>query len=396
MDAERFRVDAVTWLAAHAPAQRARLDAATTDAEHFEVGRAWQRELFDGGWAGVAWPREYGGRGGTPEEAAIFAREQARFAVSAGFVASTIGMVGPVLLRYGRAEQRARYLRPLLRADDTWCQLFSEPSAGSDLANLATRAVRDGAEFVVNGQKVWTSNAHRCDFAILLARTNPDVPKHRGITLLLLDLHTAGVDVRPLRQITGAAHFNEVFLTDVRVPAENVVGAVDDGWGPARAVLAHEASVIGGGNAAALGYSALASLARDSGRADDSVMRQRLARAFTREEMLRYMRLRLQASGPARAAVPARETPVIDGSVLKVLWSEAQRERSELGVALLGAAGSLVDEWPLQLLEQFSGTIGGGTNEVHRTMIGERVLGLPPEPRVDRDASYRELAGRCG
>ena len=168
-----------------------------------------------------------------------------------------------MLLRYGTDAQRARYLRPLLRADETWCQLFSEPAAGSDLANLATRADRDGDEFVVNGQKVWTSNAHLCDFAILLARTNLDAPKHRGITFFLLDLRTPGVDVRPLRQITGASHFNEVFLTDVRVPAENVVGEIDDGWAPARSVLAHEASVIGGGNAAAAGYAALAALARE-------------------------------------------------------------------------------------------------------------------------------------
>ena len=389
-----FRAEAVAWLEEHAPAARARLDAATTDGEQFEAGRAWQRELFDGGWAGVAWPIEYGGRGATPAQATIFAREQARFAVSAGFVASTVGMVGPVLLRHGSAVQRARYVRPLLRADETWCQLFSEPSAGSDLANLATRAVRDGDELVVNGQKVWTSNAHRCDFAILLARTNPDVPKHHGISFLLLDLHTPGVEIRALRQITGAAHFNEVFLTDVRVPLANVVGEIDGGWAPARAVLAHEAAVIGGGNAAAAGYSALVALARTRERTAEPVVRQRLARAYTSEQILQYLKQRAQQAG-------AGGRGAVDGSVLKVLWSEARRARAELGVALLGAAGSLLgaegalyDDWPIQLLEQFSSTIGGGTNEVHRTMIGERVLGLPPEPRVDRDVAYRELAAR--
>jgi alkylation response protein AidB-like acyl-CoA dehydrogenase len=377
-----FCADAVAWLEAHAPAMRARLDAARSERERFDAGRAWQRRLFDGGWAGIAWPAEYGGQGGSPEQAAIFAREQARFAVSSGFVASTIGMVGPVLLRYGSTEQRARYVRPLLRADETWCQLFSEPSAGSDLANLATRADREGDEFVVNGQKVWTSNAHLCDFAILLARTNADVPKHRGITFLLLDLRTPGVDVRPLRQITGAAHFNEVFLTDVRIPVENVVGETDNGWIPARSVLAHEASVIGGGNSAARGYAALVALAGHLERRNDPIVRQGLARAYIREEILRYLKLRLQSSA------------VIDGSILKVLWSETRRERAVAGVALLGAAGALLDEWQLELLEQFAGTIGGGTNEIHRTMIGERVLGLPPEPRVDRDVSYRDLAAQ--
>ena len=219
-----FRSEARAWLEEHAPPMRARREAAVGDSELFDAGRAWQRELFDGGWAGIAWPAEYGGRGATPAQASIFAAEQARFGVSAGFVASTVGMVGPVLLSAGTEAQRLRYLRPLLRADEVWCQLFSEPGAGSDLANLATRAERDGNEYVVNGQKVWTSNAHLSDFAVLLARTNPDAPKHRGITFLLVDLHTPGIEVRPLRQITGAAHFNEVFLTDVRVPVENVVG----------------------------------------------------------------------------------------------------------------------------------------------------------------------------
>ncbi len=330
---ERFRAVAAAWLAEHAPAGRARIDAATSEREHFDAGRAWQRELFDGGWAGITWPAEYGGRGGSPGQAAIFAEEQSRAVVGAGFVASTIGMVGPVLLRHGNDAQRERYLRPLLRADEAWCQLFSEPSAGSDLANLATRAERHGDEFVVNGQKVWTSNAHLCDFAILLVRTNPDAPKHRGITFLLLDLGTPGIEVRPLRQITGAAHFNEVFLTDVRVPLENVVGEIDGGWAPARAVLAHEASVIGGGSTAATGYSALVVLARGPAGRDEPAIRQRLALAFTREQILQYMKQRVQQS------VRDGGRPELDGSVMKVLWSEARAERAELGVALLGASG---------------------------------------------------------
>ncbi len=385
---DRFRAEARAWLEVHAPPLRARREAATNDREQFDAGRAWQRELFDGGWAGVAWPVEYGGRGATPAQASIFAEEQSALGVSAGFVGSTIGMVGPVLLSHGSVAQRSQFLRSLLRADETWCQLFSEPAAGSDLANLATRAERDGAEFVVNGQKVWTSNAQLCDYAILLARTNPDAPKHRGITFFLVDLRTPGIEVRPLRQITGAAHFNEVFLTDVRIPVDNVIGEIDNGWGPARAVLAHEASVIGSGNAAALGCADLVALARELGRGCEPIMRQRLARAYAMEQILQYMKSRMQSSARSGGR------PEIDGSVMKVLWSEARRQRAELGVALLGAGGALNDEWPIQLLEQFSGTIGGGTNEVHRTMIGERVLGLPPESRVDRDVSYRESAAR--
>ena len=387
-DDETFRAHARAWLADHAPATRARLDAAATDRERFEASRGWQRALFDGGWAGITWPVEYGGRGGTAREASIFAEEQAQFRVSSGFVASTVGMVGPTLLRFGTDEQRGRYLRPLLRADEAWCQLFSEPVAGSDLANLATRAERDGDDFVVNGQKVWTSNAHLCDFAILLARTNLDAPKHRGITFFVVDLRTPGIEVRPLRQITGAAHFNEVFLTDVRVPAANVVGDIDGGWAPARTVLAHESSVIGRGNAAAAGCAALIDLARATGLDADPLVRQQLARAYSRETIQGYLTDRLQES------VRAGGAPAIDGSVIKVLWAEARRERAEIGVALLGAGGALHADWPFALLEQFGGTIGGGTSEVHRNMIGERVLGLPAEPRVDRDATYREMVTR--
>jgi alkylation response protein AidB-like acyl-CoA dehydrogenase len=388
-EVETFRAAAREWLTRRAPPVRARLEGARTDRDRFEACRAWQQILSDGGWAALTWPREHGGRGAAPAYAAVFAEEQARFGVTTGFIGSTVGMVGPVLMTHGTDAQRARFLPPLLRADETWCQLFSEPSAGSDLANLGTRAVLDGDEFVVNGQKVWNSNAHLCDYAILLARTNVDLPKHRGITFFLLDMHTPGIDVRPLRQISGAAHFNEVFLTDVRIPRANVLGVVDGGWSPARTVLAHEASVIGGGSATA-NTAALIALTRMLGRDRDPVVRQALVRAYTAEHVLECIKTRAQAS------IRAGREPGIDGSALKVLWSEARRERADLGVMLLGAGGALRDEWPLHLLESFSGTIGGGTNEIHRTMLGERVLGLPPEPRVDRDVPYRELRARRG
>jgi alkylation response protein AidB-like acyl-CoA dehydrogenase len=383
-DDERFRARARAWLDEHAPPVRERLGAVRNDRERFDACRSWQRILADGGWAGLTWPREHGGAGLTPVQASIFGEEQARAGVTAGFIASTVGMVGPVLLRHASAGQRDRYLRPLLRGEETWCQLFSEPGAGSDLANLATRARRDGDEFVVDGEKVWTSNAHLCDFAILLARTDPDAPKHRGITFFLVDLHSPGIDVRPLRQITGAAHFNEVFLTGVRIPAANVVGTVDGGWGPARTVLAHEAAVIGGGTAHAASAS-LIELARTIGRHEEPLVRQALARAYTRETIQDYLKASVQA------AVRAGRRPTIDGSVLKVLWAESRRDRARLAVDLLGVAGTLDDTHSRLFLDTLGGCIGGGTNEVHRTMIGERVLALPPEARVDKDVPYREL-----
>jgi alkylation response protein AidB-like acyl-CoA dehydrogenase len=398
-----FRAEARAWLAAHAEPRRGegdwsnrpQHDSEEAEREYFERCRAWQRTLFDGGWAGISWPVEFGGRGGTPWQAVIFDQEQARFDVTSGFLGSTIGMVGPVLMASGTDEQRARFLGPLLRGDEAWCQLFSEPGAGSDLANLATRAERDGDEFVVNGQKVWTSNAHRCDWAILLARTNPDAPKHRGITFFLLDLRTPGVDIRPLRQITGTAHFNEVFLTDVRVPVTNVVGEVDRGWEPSRRVLGHEAAVIGGARTAD-SADALIDLARSLEESDAPLVRQRLARAYAQERVLDHLRNRVLES------VREGRPPALDGSVLKILWSEARAERGGVGVDLLGPAGALSGadaprggHWQVQLLNRFWGTIGGGTSEVHRTMIGERVLGLPPEPRVDRDVAWNADRSRA-
>ncbi|MEX2254491.1 MAG: acyl-CoA dehydrogenase family protein [Acidimicrobiia bacterium] len=399
-DLEAFRAGAVAWLSAHAEPRRGDGDwshgprDATWDAEceHFERCRAWQRTRFDGGWAGITWPREHGGRGGTPAQSVAFDQEQAAFDVSSGFVASTIALVGPTLLAHGTDEQRARYLRPLLRADEVWCQLFSEPGAGSDLAGVRTRADRDGDELVVTGQKVWTSGARHADLAILLVRTNPDATKHRGISYLLVDMATPGIDVRPLRQITGAAHFNEVFLTDVRVPVANVVGEIDGGWGPARTTLANESALIGGSTQADSGAAALFDLARTQDRLDDPRTRQELARVWEREQILEWMRDRLQGD------LLAGRAPSLDGSILKVPWSRDRSAKGELAVALLGAAGMLAASdaprdgfWQTVMLNRFWASIGGGTDEIHRTMIGERALGLPPEPRLDRDTPFRDL-----
>src|SRR6266487_4956525 len=246
-----FRAEARAWLEAHArlkePDGSDRLMMQRTDPSHVERCRAWQRTLYDGGWAGIAWPKEYGGRGASPIESLIFAQEQAHFDVSTGVFAVAIGMVGPTLIAHGSDEQKQRYLEPMLRGDEIWCQLFSEPGAGSDLAGLSTRAVKDGDEWVVNGQKVWTTGAQHSDVAILLARTDTEAPKHEGITYFLLDMRTPGIDVRPLRQINGVAHFNEVFLDDVRLPLDAVVGDVHKGWTVARTTLTSERALIGGG-----------------------------------------------------------------------------------------------------------------------------------------------------
>ncbi len=391
-DDHAFRAAARAFLAAHAPPRTGTGDWSTGPRDHapaaqrefFERGRAWQRTLFDGGWAGIAWPARWGGRGGTAADAATFAEELAAFDATSGFLGATIAMAGAALLVHGTDAQRARFLPRLLRADDAWCQLFSEPGAGSDLANVATRAVPtdDGAAFVVDGQKVWTSNADLCDWGMLLARSDPAVPKHRGLTFLLVDLRSPGVEIRPLRQISGQAHFSEVFLTGVRVSADQVVGTVGGGWAVARTVLGQEAGLAGSTFPAA-DVAALAALARAVGADREPVLRQRIAAAAIEERILGWL--------GERAADP---------SAVKVAWSEGKARKDLAAVVALGPAGALYGAdapaagyWQTQVLERWWGTVGGGTNEVHRTMIGERALGLPPEPRVDKDVPWRDQVG---
>jgi alkylation response protein AidB-like acyl-CoA dehydrogenase len=395
-----FRAEARAWLEVHAKPRAAensfsgRYASAdnSPEADHAHVRRCkeWQRTLFDGGWAGVNVPAEYGGRGGTAKQARIFAQEQARFDVETGVFAVGHGMVIPTLLAHGTDEQKRRYIPSLLRGDEVWCQLYSEPSAGSDLAGLRTRAVRDGETWVVNGQKVWNSGAHHSDMGILLARTDVDVPKHRGITYFLVEMHSPGIEVRPLRQINGVAHFNEVFLTDVHIPNGNVLGEVDAGWGVAQTTLANERTMIGGGTG--IGFGDFKRLARQYGRADDPVVRQDLADAFIRFEILKYLGAR------AQAAIRAGKMPGPESSVLKLAISEHVARNGDLGLALEGADGMLIDGdasqnglWQQLFLGQWGVRIGGGTEQVQRNVLGERVLGLPGEARPDKTLPFKDL-----
>ena len=393
-----FRAEARSWLEAHAKEKSGEMKLSLhhdpspeADAESVRRSKEWQRTLYDGGWAGITWPVEYGGRGGTPVQQMIFDQEQARFDVSAGAFAVGIGMVGPTLIAHGTEEQKKRFLEPLLRGDEVWCQLFSEPGAGSDLAGLSTRAVRDGDQWVVNGQKVWNSGAHHSQFGILLARTDPTVSKHAGITYFLVDMSTPGIDVRPLVQITGVAHFNEVFLTDVHLPAANVVGEVNGGWGVARTTLANERTLIGGGTSGVT-FSDLAALARATGRAGHPVVRQELSRSYIRSEVLRYLGLRV------RTALSRGQMPGPESSVMKLGMSQHVTLNGDLAMAMEGAAGMLQGKdaladglWQQQFLGQWAMKIGGGTDQIQRNVMGERVLGLPGEPRLDRGVTFNEL-----
>ena len=380
-----FRAEARAWLEAHArrkePDGSDRLMMQRTDPSHVERCRAWQRTLYDGGWAGIAWPKAYGGRGASPIESLIFAQEQAHFDVSTGVFAVAIGMVGPTLVAHGSDQQKQRYLEPMLRGDEIWCQLFSEPGAGSDLAGLSTRAVRDGDQWVVNGQKVWTTGAQHSDVAILLARTDTEAPKHEGITYFLVDMQTPGIDVRPLRQINGVAHFNEVFLDDVRLPLDAVVGDVHRGWTVARTTLTSERALIGGGFSGA--FAPLRGLSVRTGANRDPVTRQRMVDAFIRTELQRYLGLRMQTALSQGHPLGA------EAAVMKLAISQHVSTTADVTMAIEGAWGMLNGDdapdagaWQQAFLTQWSIKIGGGTDQIQRNVIGERVLGLPREPRI--------------
>ncbi|MFN8051495.1 MAG: acyl-CoA dehydrogenase family protein [Acidimicrobiales bacterium] len=394
-----FRLECRAWLEANArrrtpgPSEVWRTLRPRDEAEDqssLALGKRWQVLKAEAGYAGIQWPVAYGGRGLSSHLAGVFKQEEARFDVPANSFQVGVDMVGPTLIAHGTEEQCHRFLDPIRRGEEVWCQLFSEPDAGSDLAGLSTRAVRDGDEFVVNGQKVWTSGAQSSDWAILLVRTNPDVPKHRGITYLLVDMTTPGIEVRPLRQIDGAVHFNEVFLTDVRVPVSHVVGEVDAGWGVTMTTLVNERSAIGGGGMVQIGE--ILMLAREMGRTEEPVMRQALARIYTYFEITRFLGYRVQT------AVSHGRQPGPESSVMKLHISRQYGEGGSLYESLLGAAGMLSHEdapfdgfFQNLFLAQWAPRIGGGTDQIQRNIAGERVLGLPAEPRVDKDAPFKDL-----
>ena len=393
----RFRAEARAWLEQHAPVKGGPDDFSdgfldnTMSPEDFSARtKAWQRLLVDHGWAGITWPTEHGGRGGTAMESVIFNQEAGRFGVTVNSFAVGIGMAGPTILRHGTEAQKERYLRPMLRGDEVWCQLFSEPEAGSDLANLATRAVRDGDEWVVTGQKVWTSGADRSDWGLLLARTDPYQPKHKGITYFLVDMRTPGFDVRPLRQMTGSSHFSEVFLDGVRIPHDQVLGEVDGGWACAITTLSNERGLIAGGNRSS-DVGALIELARKRDRLDDPVLRDALVDLWIRQRIQTYHGYRLQTA-LSQGRQPGPET-----SVMKLGAAEYLRRLGDAALAMLGPEGMLTDErapagvdWQARFLHAPSIRIAGGSNEVQHNIIGERVLGLPGDLRPDRQRPYRE------
>jgi len=381
------RVDEL--LAGHPPA--------TTDRKTFLEAQ------FDAGLAWVHFPEGAGGLGVSPALQRVVDQALAKAGAPAPDAARNIigmGMAAPTIAVHGTPEQRARYLRPLFTGEEIWCQLFSEPGAGSDLAGLATRAVRDGDEWVVNGQKVWTTLAHIARFGLLVARTDPDVPKHVGLTYFICDMHAEGVDIRPLRQMTGDAEFNEVYLNDVRLPDDLRLGGEGDGWRVSMTTLMNERVSIGGGRASrGSGAIAVAVNVWNSSGCDDLARRDRLMKLWVAAEVNRLTNIR---AGQLRKA----GTPGPEGSVAKLTFAELNQAISELCVDLMGAEGQLYTDYDSPRHESvgfFTGdpryfflrsranSIEGGTSEVLRNVLGERVLGLPGEPRTDKDLPWRDV-----
>lgn len=395
-----WRADCHEFLRAHAKLKPERVDlgqsywarsrTSAEEADYDAECRAWQRTKFDAGWAGLTWPVEFGGQGLSSHLAGIFAQEESCFDLPQGQFAQSIGMAGPTIIAHGTDEQKVRYLAPMLTGEETWCQLFSEPGAGSDLAGLRTAGVVDGDEMVVNGQKVWTSNARESAHGMLLVRTDVDQPKHRGITYLVIDMSTPGIDVRPLKQPTGRSEFNEVFLDDVRVPMANVIGDVNAGWGPILTTLTNERTGIGGQSAM---MTEVFDLAREFGVADDPVIRQELARLHSVAETIRFLGYRV------RTAASRGDMPGPESSVLKLANSQRLEMLGNLTMTIMGASATLSGEdaqmggfWQnYSFLGQWMSRIGGGTDEVQRNIIGENVLGLPQEPRPDKGIPFRDI-----
>ncbi|WP_298668076.1 acyl-CoA dehydrogenase family protein [uncultured Sphingomonas sp.] len=391
-----YRAAAREWIATHRERIGDGGDAPAGSAAHLERMRHWQRLKAKSGYACIAWPKAIGGGGGTPIQQAIFDQEEAREGLSSTYFMTGQKICLPPLLKHGSEEQRARFIAPAVRGDEIWCQLFSEPGNGSDLAAARTRAVRAGGDWRVDGQKVWNSHADRSDFGLLLARTDPDALKHAGLTMFWIDMRTPGVDARPLRQMNGGAEFNEVYLDGVVLRDDQRVGEVGEGWAVALTTLANERAALGGGGGPT--WRDLLALAckvpsGDGTMADDPVFGRKLADFHVEAESFRLFGLRM-LSKVSRGDVPGPEA-----AAAKLIWSNHVQALSAAAVELAGDFGMIADPAIAPLGGAFQARlmwapglrIGGGTDEILRNIIAERVLGLPADARSDKGIPFREI-----
>jgi alkylation response protein AidB-like acyl-CoA dehydrogenase len=381
-----FRAEARAFLEEHAPSDMPDYYDDEVDHEAFLAKScAWQRKLYEANWASITWPKEFGGRGLGPIEQIVWNQEVGRVGLGESLSFVGVALTGPTIIGHGTEEQKQRYLDPILRGDELWCQLFSEPGAGSDLASVSTRAVKDGDEWVVNGQKTWCSGGQHGDFGILIARTDPKVPKHNGMTYFLVDMKAPGVEVQPLREMTGAAHFAEVFMSDVRIPDANRVGPPGGGWGVTMTTLMNERMAMGGLERI-IPLDELIDLAAKSGDRVDARLRDELAKLYTWVRTIQLLNARV-ITKLSRGEMPAAESSVMKLAVARVFTKAA-----ELGVALQGPhALERRGFWQMRFLGAPSIHIAGGTDEVQKNIAAERFLGLPREPSNDRDVPFEDL-----
>jgi alkylation response protein AidB-like acyl-CoA dehydrogenase len=386
-----WRAEFRAWLEGHAPQVAGpppEHDMEIGGGDYLERAKRWQAMKFDAGLAYITWEPEFGGRNGSSVEQIIYGQEESRYSVpNAAFIIG-LGMIAPTIRAMGTPAQRERYLTKLLRGEEIWSQLFSEPGAGSDVASLSTSAARDGDEWIINGQKVWTSGAHFSDFGEIICRTNPEAEKHKGITAFIVDMHAPGVTIKPLKQMNGGSGFNEVFFDNVRVPHENVLGDVNEGWTVAITTLMNERVAIGsGGGGGARGtVDGVISLAREHGANADPRVRQQLADLYTKSRIQKFLSMRTLT-----AAMKGR-VPGPEGSIGKLLGGRVLTQLGELTVSLAGPAAVAGDTRLAQsMLAAPASHIAGGSDEVMKNIIGERVLGLPGEPRPDKGVAWRDV-----
>jgi len=383
---EAFRKEVRSWLKKNLPKKdKAVSELMPHDPERVRLAKEWQRKLYDAGYVAMSWPKEYGGQNADAMRQTIV-NEELVLARAPGLVgASGLLMLGPTLIQYGTEEQRRRYLPKILTAEEIWCQGYSEPDAGSDLASLRTRAEIVGDEFIVNGQKVWTSNAQFSDWMFCLVRTDPDAPKHRGISYILIDMNTPGITVRPLVQMTGDAGFNEVFFDNVRVPRTNLVGELNQGWMVANNTLFHERNLLGSTTRTQLMMQNLIRLARSHQRygkpaADDPIMRQKLSSLLTRVEAMKYHSYRQLTN-----AIKGRP-PGVGAMVNKLVGTELNHDICALALEIMNSYAPLkkgaahvinYGTWQYEFMFTLGLVIGGGTSEIQKNIISERGLGMP-------------------
>ncbi|MCH1526359.1 MAG: acyl-CoA dehydrogenase family protein [SAR86 cluster bacterium] len=390
----QFRNTCREWLEKNAEPKSNKKKEDFADIEFLDVAREWQKKKYDAGWAMLHWPKEYGGIAASPIERIIWAEEESKFNVPRGIFEIGLGMCGPVMMEYASDEQKERYLPAMAEGTEIWCQLFSEPSAGSDVAGLRSKAVQDGDNWIINGQKVWTSGAHFCDYGILVVRHDPNLEKHKGMTFFFVDMKSPGIEVKPIKQITGGSSFNEVYFTDVVIPDSQRLGAIGDGWKVAITTLMNERLAVGDANGADVKEAFnWAKKQDDSGESliNNRATRESIADWYCEANGLKNTKLRTMS------ALSKGETPGPEASITKIVSANKLQDIGNFGIDSLDMAGMLrTDDNEIQSFQNaWLGApglrIAGGTDEILKNIISERVLGLPQDKRSDKGMPFKDI-----